>query len=558
MPKASRQSSLEAFSKGDYEKAYDEFSELLTTFPKDPLYKYYSGVCLVKLNRDAETAVSFLKEARKGAAVVRTIPSDATFWLGRAQQLSGDFPGAIDSYEQFTEQVGRKTAKDFDVTSLIQECQENKGRTPEPKVIAPATIKKVDPGVEEKKVVPENETRIIPGAETLTSDFDKILTEALEYQHKADSITKIAEEQKGKLENLGYKEKTDLRAEITEMESKAASFQVIADTKYAEAQAKMNSIPFTGEHIGNQSNSLPVDSTKIQIRDVKAAIPKTEIPVSTDAAKVPAERLEQKAKIEKPEAQVRKDSVNQPLIKKQVPQNIIIPEKVYSLFKVNPKPVFKPDEKVVIDPQVPEGLVYRIQVAVFRNPIAPSYFKGLSPVLGFKVSGADKTNYYVGMFRRMADAKKALITVKQKGFNDAFIVSFFGGKSVSAERALQFEKEWGGKPLINGINARVEITKDTIPPTLSFRVEVTRSTKPLKEDIIDGIKKMAGHRGLDSETLSDGTIIYLIGSFITYVSAEEYADLLTRNGYREAKVVAWLGKKEIPVDTAKQLFEGIE
>jgi len=50
----------------------------------------------------------------------------------------------------------------------------------------------------------------------------------------------------------------------------------------------------------------------------------------------------------------------------------------------------------------------------------------------------------------------------------------------------------------------------------------------------------------------------LIGKFITFESAVEYTDLLIRNGYREAQVVAWLGKKEIPVDTARQLFENLK
>jgi hypothetical protein len=72
------------------------------------------------------------------------------------------------------------------------------------------------------------------------------------------------------------------------------------------------------------------------------------------------------------------------------------------------------------------------------------------------------------------------------------------------------------------------------------------------------MKKLSGTRGLDIVTLPDSRITYLIGSFITYESAEEYADLLRRNGYRDSKVVAWLGKKEIPVDTAKQLFEKLE
>jgi hypothetical protein len=161
------------------------------------------------------------------------------------------------------------------------------------------------------------------------------------------------------------------------------------------------------------------------------------------------------------------------------------------------------------------------------------------------------------MFRKLIDAKKALLTVKQKGFKDAFIAAQSGGRVVSSERAAVLEKEWGKKPFI--VVQTVPITPaDTIPPTLSFRVEVARSLKPVKDEILEGMKKMAGSRGLDTESLKDGTIIYLIGKFITFESAEEYNDLLRRNGYREAKVVAWLGKKEIPVETARQLFEKIE
>ena len=51
--KPTRQSSLEAFSQGNFEKAYIQFRELLLTYNKDPLYKYYSGVCLVKLEQRA-------------------------------------------------------------------------------------------------------------------------------------------------------------------------------------------------------------------------------------------------------------------------------------------------------------------------------------------------------------------------------------------------------------------------------------------------------------------------------------------------------------------------
>src|SRR5512140_1341365 len=74
--KTTRQSSTEAFSQGNYEKAYSQFSELLLTYPKDPLYKYYSGVSLVKLNRNAGEATSLLKEAVGGSGSLKELPDD--------------------------------------------------------------------------------------------------------------------------------------------------------------------------------------------------------------------------------------------------------------------------------------------------------------------------------------------------------------------------------------------------------------------------------------------------------------------------------------------------
>ena len=130
------------------------------------------------------------------------------------------------------------------------------------------------------------------------------------------------------------------------------------------------------------------------------------------------------------------------------------------------KPLSGPNEKITIDPEVPAGLIYRIQIAVFRNPVAPAYFKGITPVYGFKVSGTDKTSYYAGMFRRSSDAKKALAAVVAKGFMDAFIVALSGNKPVSSERAAILEKEWGKKPFIGMVNSESEIPVDTVPPTL--------------------------------------------------------------------------------------------
>jgi hypothetical protein len=162
------------------------------------------------------------------------------------------------------------------------------------------------------------------------------------------------------------------------------------------------------------------------------------------------------------------------------------------------------------------------------------------------------------MFRKSEDANRSLLRVKQAGFRDAFLNAVSDGKIISIDRALLLEKEWGNKPLFM---ARVPAAGNSVEPgpaTLSFRVEVLRSDKPVKEDVAENYKKLAGVRGFEILTIENDSLAYLIGKFITFESASEYANLLVRNGHREARVVAYLGNKEIPVETAAQLFEKIK
>jgi hypothetical protein len=232
---------------------------------------------------------------------------------------------------------------------------------------------------------------------------------------------------------------------------------------------------------------------------------------------------------------------------------------IFYYFRVLDKPVTDPGVKIMIDPEVPQGLVYRIQVAVFRNPVAPVFFKGITPVYGFKNAGSDLKTYYAGMFRNLSDARNALTEIRGKGFRDSFIVSFMGRKTVSADRAADLEKEWGSIPFERVVNTtQLVVPADSVIPTLTFRVEVMRVAKPVREDVLASMNTLSGGRGLDIITMEDKKIAYLIGNFITFDSAAEYADLIVRNGYRDARVVAWLGTKEIPVETAKQLFENLK
>jgi hypothetical protein len=441
--------------------------------------------------------------------------------------MSGKYAEAITSYSSYSDQVGRKAAREKGVTGYIQECENRKGMVAatavRPPVNAPADKSEVSKPAEQQTVTEsanKPDGKEISEKKGLSEDYENILDEALKLQYKADSLNQLADEQKIQLDKLAENERATLKMKISQNETLAAAYQKSADIKYSEAQTRMNP---KNETVPHKTDTFPpvVMKEPVSVGEKKSI---SEPVVQTDA------------------------------VKKEVPVGMKSAG-VFSYFEVLSSDAAYPDEKIKIDPDMPPGLIYRIQLAVFRNSVAPSFFKGITPVYGIKIAGSDKTTYYAGMFRRLSDTKRALQQVKDKGFTDAFIVALSDNKPVSAERAAVLENEWAGKPLVD-LNLP-GATLDTIPPTLAFRVEVARSLKPMKPDAVEALKAMAGSRGLDILHMSDGNNVYLIGKFITFESAAEYADLLIRNNYRGAKVVAWLGNKEVPIETARQLFNNL-
>lgn len=489
--KPSRQGALDAFAKGNYEKAFSEFNLLLETYSRDPLYRYYLGVCLVKMNRQPENARVFLQDALNGSLDIKSIPDDAWFYLGRAQQMSGKFTEAIKSYSVFESKAGKKQAREYNVPELIQECNEGKGIIKNTDFQHAERMISTDPGnkesvqrTAEEKSVETAASKPAPQKESLPVEYDRVLSQAMDYQVKADSLNSMAAVYRKELDRLPASQQEAVRKKISEAQSLALEYQKLADEKFRDNNSR-------------KAKDKPV--------------------------------------VQSPVADTKSES------------------KVYSMFSVETNSGIIREQKISIDPELPEGLIYRIQMGVFSNTPDPSFFKGINPVSGFRIPGTEAIRYFAGMFRKLADANRALLTMKQMGFKDSFITAILDGKQVSIERASLLENEWSQKTLMK--NSLPKKSEGTIVSTLVFRVEVTRSVKPAADDITEAYKRIAGNRGFEIIRAEDGEYVYLIGKFITFESASEYAGLLNRNGYRDAKVSAYAGSIEIPVETAKELFE---
>lgn len=96
------------------------------------------------------------------------------------------------------------------------------------------------------------------------------------------------------------------------------------------------------------------------------------------------------------------------------------------------------EEAVVIENfEMPERLVYQIQLVSTTSRMPASRLKGICPVFEIKKGG--KYVYRAGLFDTYAEATKRLSTVKSKGFSSAIVVAFNNGSEMNLKNARTLE-----------------------------------------------------------------------------------------------------------------------
>ncbi|MEO8761420.1 MAG: hypothetical protein ABI388_08575, partial [Bacteroidia bacterium] len=103
------------------------------------------------------------------------------------------------------------------------------------------------------------------------------------------------------------------------------------------------------------------------------------------------------------------------------------------------KPADEWNKPVLLDTELPMGLVYQIQIGLYKNGISTDVFKGLTPIFGKTVAGG--VSYSTGMFERIADANEARVYVKSIGLTDAFVVAYSNRKKITLAEAAKLEKK---------------------------------------------------------------------------------------------------------------------
>lgn len=91
---------------------------------------------------------------------------------------------------------------------------------------------------------------------------------------------------------------------------------------------------------------------------------------------------------------------------------------------------------IAMDAEMPQGIVFKVQIGAFRNAIPEETFSDMTPVMGESV-GNGLVRYTAGLFTTFDQAAGAKDQVRDRGYRDAFVVAYRDGKRIPLGEAMR-------------------------------------------------------------------------------------------------------------------------
>jgi tetratricopeptide (TPR) repeat protein len=273
----------------------------------------------------------------------------------------------------------------------------------------------------------EEKAKAVEKKELESSPYQDYLRQALMYQFKADSLSRLALDARNITKDINDPDQRwAMQKKIIEDEKGARDFQVLADNYYAKIKAieasdkAVKQIPPT-----IQADTILSGFTVYKFTGKEAEETNENRPVKdTLEAITPAESKQKVLEGEPGDPP--------PAAPNGSPAD--------SRFLILDKSPYSVNNPIPVDLPLPSGPFYQIQLGVFSQKVSPEHFGGISPISGETIQGKNMTRYYAGKFNRYTEASKALESLKKKGFNDAFIVSWFDGQKVPVAKVKELEE----------------------------------------------------------------------------------------------------------------------
>ena len=251
-------------------------------------------------------------------------------------------------------------------------------------------------------------------------------------------------------------------------------------------------------------------------------------------------------------------------------QEDILTNTIFELDDIPTNAYYSESSPIPIDSELPNGILFKVQIGAFRNKIKQDAFKGIKPITG-ESTGAGFTRYTAGAFSKFTEADFAKDEIRGIGYRDAFVVAYKDGNRISVEAARSAIAS--GEPVAytrpEGRNDRPSTPAATTsinnaPPVSNlvkrgplevqsidnfsgvfYTVQVGVYSKPVTSDDIFGITP------LNQENLPNGNYRYSNGVFQDFAKADRVKEEIRAIGVVDAFVTAYSNGKRLTVEEAQ-------
>ncbi len=193
----------------------------------------------------------------------------------------------------------------------------------------------------------------------------------------------------------------------------------------------------------------------------------------------------------------------------------------------------------------PEGLVFRVQVGAFRNPVPAERFREFTPVDG-KVLANGLTVYMAGYFRSSAEALQQQKLIRTLGYADAFVVAYQNCTRLSLAQGRALE----GRTTMANTAVVAQNSKFAGPGQgLYYSVQVGVYNRPITSEAQIGLTEL-----IEAQT-AKGQYRYASGKFANLKDAKVRQQQAVKKGITDAFIVAYYQGKRIDLAQAKLLAQ---
>jgi len=204
------------------------------------------------------------------------------------------------------------------------------------------------------------------------------------------------------------------------------------------------------------------------------------------------------------------------------------------------------DYSKIIETSSVKGLVYYVQLGNFSSLKTKEDFNNIQKL--FLDQSGTLYKYLCGVFSSYSEAKKEVVKLNDKGYNEVFVTAYNNGKKISVSDAEKLVNSGDTNIQTNNNNIQTDKTE------IYFSVQLGVYSHKLTAEELNIFKPVPEKYKILSRDKGNGTYLYYIGKYKTYEEASGVKKNIKNMG-QDGFVIAFKNNKKISAKEAIELLK---